>query len=158
MMFRGHLRFFVLNALGEQDLAGYSLMKKLGEELGDKPSPGTIYPLLEQLKRENLVKCKDCKRKKVYSITKKGKDFLKQAQASRDEFLEKLRKMQSIIHPNKQDQMVFEMIKKNPRMINDIAPDVRLFMNALMHKLAVEHNKVQLKSFLKEKTKELRSL
>ena len=158
-MFRGHLRFFVLNALAKEDMAGYRLMKTLGEDLGSKPSPGSIYPILDDLKEKKLISCRELKRKKVYSITKQGKDFLKQAKEAQDEFLEKLRRMHAILGPNIQKEArLFNMVQKNLPAIRSTTPEIRGFMNTLMHKLTTEQDKEKIKSFLKEKTKELKSL
>ncbi|MFH1505651.1 MAG: PadR family transcriptional regulator [archaeon] len=159
-MFRGHLRFFVLHALAEKDMAGYRLMKTLGEELGDKPSPGTIYPLLEHLKEEKLVTCKACERKKVYSITKEGKDFLKHTLNAKQEMVEKLQRMHCLLEPEqaKNNDWAFKVWKQNMPRTLVVAPEVRSFMKALFQKIEEKKSQAEIKSFLKQKTQELKSL
>jgi len=158
-MFRGHLRFFVLHALAKEDMAGYRLMKVLGEDLGSKPSPGSIYPILEDLKEKKFISCKELKNKKVYSITKSGKDFLKQALELKAEFLEKVNKFREILEPEQCQQNKKDMQHWHGSMPKSvvIAPELRNFMRVAIQNL--ENGKAaKTKSFLKEKTKELRAI
>jgi DNA-binding PadR family transcriptional regulator len=59
---------------------GYEVMKALAEETSGcyKPSPGTVYPTLQWLEDEGLVKAEDVAGKKVYSVTDEGRAFLDQ--------------------------------------------------------------------------------
>jgi DNA-binding PadR family transcriptional regulator len=77
-MYKGHLRLLVLNALSKESLNGYKLMAVLAENIGKKPSSGSIYPLLELLHKEGLVSVKTLKRSKIYSLTNKGQTTVKE--------------------------------------------------------------------------------
>ncbi len=66
------LKLQVLKELNQQESTGYQLIKILGEK-GKRPSPGSIYPLLKELKCKGLVLSHQDSRKKIYSLTKKGK-------------------------------------------------------------------------------------
>ena len=72
-MVTGHLRPLVLLTLAKGERSGYDLMRHLAEELGHKPSPGSIYPLLKQLHREGLVRIRTEGKAKHYTLTTKGK-------------------------------------------------------------------------------------
>lgn len=72
-MFRGHLKLVLLKALSQEASSGYALMKQLEERLGSKPSPGSIYPLLDELAKEGHITCEVQGRSKIYSITKEGR-------------------------------------------------------------------------------------
>ncbi|MFH1506465.1 MAG: PadR family transcriptional regulator [archaeon] len=159
-MFRGHLRFFVLHALAKEDMAGYRLMKVLGEDLGTKPSPGSIYPILDELKKKEYISCKELKRKKVYSITKKGKDFLKEALELKEEFLEKVQKIHEMLEPeqSKQNKKDMHYWQGSLPKSATIEPELRQFMRTACQKLEEHNGAKKIKSFLKEKTKELKSL
>ena len=76
-MYKGNLKHIVLKALSHEDMSGYKLMKFLEETTGKKPSSGSIYPLLDDMKKEHLVSVKQDGRRKIYSLTKKGKDEIK---------------------------------------------------------------------------------
>lgn len=78
------LNMIVVKVLSEGALSGYGIMKKIKEETGYwKPSPGTIYPLLESLEKQGLVTSKIDGKKKIYSITAKAKIYLKIAGAKK---------------------------------------------------------------------------
>jgi hypothetical protein len=54
---RGDIRAAILRLLGEQPMHGYQIMQELAERSGGvwRPSPGSIYPTLQQLQDEGLV-------------------------------------------------------------------------------------------------------
>ncbi len=55
---------------------GAELAKELEKRKGIKPSPGTIYPALKELKEKKLI---SSNKDKVYTLTKEGKDELNSA-------------------------------------------------------------------------------
>lgn len=69
------IKMMVLKELTTQERSGYDLMKTISI-LGNKPSPGYMYPLLRDLENRGFVSCMEEKRRKVYSITKEGREFL----------------------------------------------------------------------------------
>jgi len=71
----GELRLAVLDLLGEKSSHGYELMTRLEERLGGvyQASAGTIYPTLQQLEDEGLVRVEAADGKKVHHLTADGK-------------------------------------------------------------------------------------
>lgn len=70
---KGFLKNYILAILKEQELHGYGIIKRINKETGFwKPSPGTIYPILNSLLNEKIIKEKIKDNKKIYSLTKKG--------------------------------------------------------------------------------------
>ena len=57
-------------------MTGAQIAKELEKRKGSKPSPGTIYPVLKELKEEELISCDD---NKEYSLTEKGEKELRDA-------------------------------------------------------------------------------
>lgn len=57
-------------------MTGAEIAKELEKRKGHKPSPGTLYPALKDLRERKLV---TCDKNKVYSLTKKGKKELMSA-------------------------------------------------------------------------------
>lgn len=74
----GEIRLAVLSLLGESPAHGYQLMTRLERRLGDgyQASAGTIYPTLQQLEDESLVRAEVTDDKKVYSLTHAGRHEL----------------------------------------------------------------------------------
>jgi hypothetical protein len=54
---RGDVRIAILSLLSEQSLNGYGLIKEITDRSGGtwRPSPGSVYPTLQQLADEELV-------------------------------------------------------------------------------------------------------
>jgi len=85
---RGFLRIVTLKALADGEKSGYGLMKFIEEKVGDRPSSGSIYPLLEKLQEEGQVTAKKQGRSTLYSLTPQGKKKLAVVEKKRSEILE----------------------------------------------------------------------
>lgn len=72
---RGFLRTYVLSVLAKEPMHGYALIRLIEARTGFwRPSPGTMYPLLESMVNEGLVEeVPDGGRKKEYRLTTKGR-------------------------------------------------------------------------------------
>lgn len=73
------VKFFTLLLLNEGPKHGYDIMKYLEKKLGKKTSPGEIYPFLSKLQKAKYITAKTAgeREKKVYSLTREGKKFVK---------------------------------------------------------------------------------
>jgi DNA-binding PadR family transcriptional regulator len=67
--FKGFLSFLVLLLINNKSMTGAEVTEELERRRGNRPSPGTIYPVLKELKDLGLISMDNEKR---YSITKKG--------------------------------------------------------------------------------------
>ncbi len=72
---RGHVRAAILSVLGDGSMHGYEIMQRLEERSGGmwRPSPGSVYPTLQMLEDEGLVKGVEADGKRVYELTEAGK-------------------------------------------------------------------------------------
>lgn len=72
---RGDVRIAALYLLSEEPMHGYQIMQELAERTGGvwSPSPGSIYPTLQQLEDEGLVSSEKRDGKKVYHLTDSGR-------------------------------------------------------------------------------------
>src|SRR3954469_9466203 len=73
-MRRGDVRTAVLAVLAEQPGHGYEIIQAIEEKSGGswRPSPGSIYPPLQQLEDEGLVRSVEREGKRVFEITEEG--------------------------------------------------------------------------------------
>ncbi len=73
---KGNVRGLLLAALLRGPAHGYELMRRLEEEAGGRwrPSPGSVYPLLQLLEDEGLLQGNDEEGRKVYELTQTGRD------------------------------------------------------------------------------------
>ncbi|MEI7857569.1 MAG: PadR family transcriptional regulator [Methanomicrobiales archaeon] len=70
------LALYILHTLLESPKSGYDLLKEIAEKTGGTwaPSKGTIYPLLKQLEKEELIQgvATETRGKTLFSVTEKG--------------------------------------------------------------------------------------
>lgn len=72
---RGDFRTAALLLLAEQPRNGYELMQEVEERSGGvwRPSPGSVYPALQQLEDEGLIAPTERDGRKVYELTDDGR-------------------------------------------------------------------------------------
>ena len=110
---RGDVRLAILGLLAEGPQNGYAVIKTIAERTGGawKPSPGSVYPTLQQLVDEDLVVSSGDGRKTLFELTDAGRA---EAEAKADEiaaafdapglpdssreFIEALRKTMGVLH------------------------------------------------------------
>lgn len=81
----GEVRLAILSLLAERPMHGYELMKEMESRSGGmyRASAGTVYPNLQQLEDEGLVRTEPSDDgKRVYTITDEGKKALEQEKDS----------------------------------------------------------------------------
>jgi len=80
-MRRGHIRTAVLISLREEPAHGYEVMRRLEEMSGGlwRPSPGSVYPQLQMLEDEGLVRSSEVSGSRTYSLTDTGRSAAEKA-------------------------------------------------------------------------------
>ena len=82
---RGLLRFYILRLLTKKPMKGYEVIKEIEDRTDGvwKPGPGSIYPMLESMKKEGLIRAANPTKGKAthrrgtsLQITGKGKQVL----------------------------------------------------------------------------------
>ena len=75
---RGDVRSAVLTLLGEKPMHGYEMIQELEERTGGRwrPSAGSIYPTLQLLEDEGLVRAEEVEGKRVFDLTDAGRERL----------------------------------------------------------------------------------
>ena len=73
-MGKGDVRSAVLALLAEKPMHGYQIIQEIEERSGGswKPSPGSVYPTLQLLADEGLIKAEESNGRKTYSLTDGG--------------------------------------------------------------------------------------
>ena len=80
---RGDVRAAALVLLDEEPRNGYQLMQEI-EERSDgawRPSPGSVYPALQQLEDEGLVTALQAEGRRVYELTDAGRKHVEEHRA-----------------------------------------------------------------------------
>jgi DNA-binding PadR family transcriptional regulator len=89
---KGFLKIFILKIIDEGPNHGYDIIQEITRKSNGKwtPSPGSIYPALENLELKGYITSQELDRRKVYTITEKGKGALVQMKAKRREMIQEL--------------------------------------------------------------------
>jgi PadR family transcriptional regulator PadR len=75
---RGMLGFLILFLLSEKPMHGQELADEIARRREEKPSPGTIYPALKNLREKGFISSDEIESKTiVYTLTERGKNALR---------------------------------------------------------------------------------
>jgi DNA-binding PadR family transcriptional regulator len=76
---RGDIRTAALLLLAEEPRNGYQIMQEVQERSDGvwRPSPGSVYPALQQLEDEGLIRSQESDGRKLFALTDAGRDYLK---------------------------------------------------------------------------------
>ncbi len=95
---KGTLSFLVLNAISKKELYGYELIEIIKKSTAIEIAEGTLYPLMNRLKKEGLTNSKWVEQesgipRKYYTLTKEGEVTLKQMRNYWNELQESITKI-----------------------------------------------------------------
>jgi DNA-binding PadR family transcriptional regulator len=107
---RGDVRAGILALLQERPCNGYQIMQELEQRSHGtwRPSPGSVYPALQQLEDEGLVSMQEGPAGRAYDLTSQGKAYVKEhadevaapwealSSAAGDDFIEVMRLMREV--------------------------------------------------------------
>ncbi len=92
-LFLGFVKLHILYHAGCEPVYGLWLIEELGRH-GYRLSPGTLYPILHELKQENLLTSETRvvagKLRKYYRLTTTGRAALKEGKSKAQELLEEI--------------------------------------------------------------------
>ena len=75
---RGDVRAAILDVLAAQPMNGYQIIQQIAERSAGawKPSPGSVYPTLQQLEDEGLVEGSETEGRRVLRLTDAGQRYV----------------------------------------------------------------------------------
>jgi DNA-binding PadR family transcriptional regulator len=75
---RGDVRTAALLLLADEPRNGYQIMQELEERSGGlwRPSPGSVYPALQQLEDEGLIRSDEAEGRRLYHLTDAGRTYV----------------------------------------------------------------------------------
>ncbi len=82
---RGDIRTAALLLLAEEPRNGYQIMQEVEERSGGvwRPSPGSVYPALQQLEDEGLIRSEELEGRKLFALTDAGREHVQQRGSDR---------------------------------------------------------------------------
>lgn len=89
----GLLTIYILYTLKRKPKSGYEILSEIEQKCDNKwsPSKGTLYPLLKQLKQEQLIRVKKvgARSKNIFEISPKGEKLLSSMRKEKQRFRER---------------------------------------------------------------------
>ncbi len=75
---RGDVRAAILDVLSGEAMNGYQIIQQIAERSGGawKPSPGSVYPTLQQLEDEGLIRSTERDGRKQLWLTDAGREYV----------------------------------------------------------------------------------
>ena len=75
---RGDVRAAILDVLAQEPMNGYQVIQQIAERSGGawKPSPGSVYPTIQQLEDEGLVEASDGPGKRLLQLSEEGRRYV----------------------------------------------------------------------------------
>ncbi|MGH3370559.1 MAG: PadR family transcriptional regulator [Nocardioidaceae bacterium] len=72
------MRAAILDVLSAEAMNGYQVIQQIAERSGGvwKPSPGSVYPTLQQLEDEGLVEADESQGRRSLRLTPAGRDYV----------------------------------------------------------------------------------
>jgi len=164
-MMTGYLRLIVMKTLSNKKLSGYDLIKQIEKDTGTwKPSFGSIYPLLEKLLKEKLVKVEVQGRKKLYFLTKEGKKHLKIIDKSKNTLVDRMiatwNAFGKITDRREMGFMleILNSVKKGQLPFKELNPELNEFRATMFETYSTGKDREKIKSILKETVRKLKTL
>jgi len=77
---RGDVRAAILDVLAVEPMNGYQVIQQISERSGGawKPSPGSVYPTVQQLEDEGLVESREVDGRRELHLTDAGRDYVEE--------------------------------------------------------------------------------
>jgi DNA-binding PadR family transcriptional regulator len=77
---RGDVRAAILDVLAGDEINGYQLIQQISERTGGvwKPSPGSVYPTVQQLEDEGLVEGREVEGRRLLRLTDAGRTYVEE--------------------------------------------------------------------------------
>jgi len=132
-MMRGYLRIVILKLLSRKEMSGYDIMKYIHEKVNVlKPSPGSIYPLLKKMASQGLIKYRVVGRKKIYSLTKKGREINKEILENKKKLYDKIFAKLRITYSENEVLRFLEALNKKIPEVKMLIPEALKLRNTFI--------------------------
>ncbi len=76
---RGMLSFSILWLLSKKPMYGQEIAEELRKRRGTKPTAGTIYPALKELRTKGLIEMERTGRANIYTLSEEGREGIEKA-------------------------------------------------------------------------------
>ena len=89
-MLKGLLKMSMLKIISENKATGYDIIKKVNKLTGEKPSTGSVYPLLKSMVNKGWIVGRAVDGKTIYEISDSGKKVVQAHGSMKDYYTQKI--------------------------------------------------------------------
>ena len=132
-MLKGLLKMSMLKIISENKATGYEIIKKVNELTGEKPSTGSIYPLLKSMESKGWITGVTANGKTTYEITTSGKEVVQAHRSMKNYYTQKISGSISLAQGTFDDLHV--VLIDNSTLVNRVVSEVSIL---LAHGIAPE--------------------
>ena len=143
-MLKGLLKMSMLKIISENKATGYQIIKKVNQLTGEKPSTGSIYPLLKSMECKGWITGTTTNGKTTYEITQSGKVVMQAHSSMKEIYEQKLSGSISLVQDTFNDMHM--KLTDNSPLVNQVVNEVS---NLLAHGIAPEKINAALSKTLK---------
>lgn len=123
----------MLKIISENKATGYEIIKKVNELIGEKPSTGSIYPLLKSMETKGWITGVTANGKTTYEITSSGKEVVQAHHLMKNYYTQKISGSISLAQGTFEDLHV--ALIDNSTLVNRVVSEVSIL---LAHGIAPE--------------------
>jgi formylmethanofuran dehydrogenase subunit E len=121
-MLKGLLKMSMLKIVSENKATGYEIIKKVYELTGEKPSTGSVYPLLKSMVNKGWIAGRAADRKTTYEITDSGRKVVQAHGSMKKYYAQKISGSISLAHDTFNDLHV--ALIDDATLVNQVAGEV----------------------------------
>jgi len=165
---KSQLKIIMLRIMEKKPMSGYDLVKEIHNTTGYwKPSYGSIYPSLKELHANGLISLHNYDRKKIYTLTAKGRITLREILKTKDKMFDmtmnSLRSLEAVCDRNELEfvRKLHTTLRNNMMPFRHATKQMHDFTNVMMDlnsadKMA-KHEK-QIKKIINDSTIKLKKI
>ncbi len=158
-MLRGFLKILIMEGLLTEDMSGYGLMDFIKQKTGKKPSPGSVYPLLKTLNEKNIISYKKIGVKKIYRLTKKGKNAIIRFKIEKEEIINRCQSMNKILDKVEASDLKCPDINESDLIRNsDLLKEFNLNLTYLMKQNDFKKKEQKIRGIINQANNKLKRL
>lgn len=161
MELKGYLKPVILKLLSREDKkTGSELADEIESITGSKPSYGSVYPLLQDLEKKNLVEIEEEGKEKKYSLLEEGERFVEEFEEEKREhtenFLSMLRTFKTIF-ADEDVELLIENIERKRDQEGPRFPEISRIHHLLLTG-SVEGKEEEIRAVLEDALEDLKEV
>ena len=132
-MLKGLLKMSMLKIISENKATGYEIIKRVNELTGEKPSTGSVYPLLKSMAKKGWIIGRTTNGKTIYEVSDSGKKVVQAHGSMKNYYTQKISGSISLANDTFNDLHV--ALIDNAILINPVVSEIS---SLLAHGVAPE--------------------